>query len=419
MKRTWIVVSLMLFTGLFGSVLACPFCLAPMQTWSEMVAESEVVCLAKLVTVTEGSRTESAYSVLEVSSIHKGKKLLTDSTVRIEDHLYGKPGDLFLLKGSMQAPTGMHLVETFATDADGTALKERSPIQKVSATKDTTDSTPTKSLEWDFMERVSKESYSYITEAPSPDSPASERLSYFLAFLEHSDPLIAADAWGEFANSAYEDIAAMRNQLPRKKLRGWISQPDTSPERLGLYGMMLGLCGDESDAAFLKRQIGQPKADEIRFGVEGLMGGLLLLTGEDGLKFLEDTRLQASGISDMESLATVQALQFVWTYEPELFAKDRLRKSLHPTLQNPALREIVIRDLARWNDWTIVPQLTELYKANTDDDPGSLRAIVGYLITCGKSEAASETQIADAAELLKQIRATNPSVVRMVERSLR
>ena len=419
MKRTWIVVSLMLFTGLFGSVLACPFCLAPMQTWSEMVAESEVVCLAKLVTVTEGSRTETAYSVLEVSSIHKGKQLLTESTVRIEDHLYGKPGDLFLLKGSMQAPAGTKLVETFATDADGAALNGRSPIQKVSATTDTTDSAEVKSLEWDFMERVSKESYSYVTEAPSPDSPASERLTYFLPFLEHSDPLIAADAWGEFANSAYEDITAMRSQLPRKKLRGWISQADTSPERLGLYGMMLGLCGNKSDAVFLKRQIGQPSADEIRFGVEGLMGGLLLLTGEDGLKFLEETRLQASGVSDMESLATVQALQFVWTYEPELFAKDRLRKSLHPTLQNSALREIVIRDLARWNDWTITPQLAEIYQANTEDDPGSLRAIVGYLLTCCKSDVASETQIADAAELLEQIRETDPKVVKMVERTLR
>lgn len=419
MTRTWIVVGLLVFASLFGSVLACPFCLAPMQTWSEMVAESEVVCLAKLISVTEGSKSEDAHSVLEVSAFHKGSKLLLNTTVRIEEYLYGKPGDLFLLKGSMKEATGINLVETFATDSDGEALTVQPAIQKVSATVESKDSVALKSLEWDFIERVTQESYKYITEAPSLDSSAIERLTYFMPFLEHSEPLIAADAWGEFANSAYKDIAAVRSLLPREKLRTWIQQPDTSPERLGSYGMMLGLCGNDSDAAFLKQQIGQPNADEIRFGVEGLMGGLLLLTGEEGLKFLEETRLQRSGISDLESLAAVHALQFVWTYEPEMFPKDRLRNALHPMIQNAALRELVIKDLARWNDWTLVPQLASIYETSRDEDPGAVRAIVGYLVTCKKSDAANETQIAAATELLEEIRQQDPRVVRIVESSLR
>lgn len=386
-----------------------------MQTWSEMVAESEVVCLAKLISVSEATATKPAHSIVEVTSIHKGKKQLTETRIRVDEHIYGKPGDQFLLKGNMQDSSPVKLLQTFATDSDGQLLDRDSGIQTVSATKPATS----RSLEWDYIEKVTPDSYRYITETPAPETAATDKLTYFLPFLEHSDPLIAADAWGEFANSAYENIVAIRTQLPREKLRVWIAKEDTSPERLGLYGMMLGLCGDKSDAEFLRKQIGQGNSDEIRFGIEGLMGGLLLLTGEEGLEFLEKTRLRNSNTSALESLATVHALQFIWTYESNLIPKNKLRTALHPMLNNDSVREIVIRDLARWNDWSLVNQLERLYQTNQQDDPGSTRAIVGYLITCQKSTAASAEQIDQAKEVLDRIRKEQPRVVRMVEGSLR
>ena len=415
MKLAYKIIASLLLVGLIlQSTLACPFCLAPMQTWSEMVAESDVVCLTRLISVSSDA-TESAFSNVEVISVHKGSEFLTGKQVRVNEHFYGKPGDLFLLKGSLQDQSPFKLVETFATDSDGEQLPAEVKIQTVSATKPDT----TKTLQWDFIEKVSQTSYRYITEAPSPNAAPVEKLTYFLSFLEHSDPLIASDAWGEFANSAYEDIVAVRTQLPREKLRTWISQKDTSPERLGLFGMMLGLCGNDSDADFLRQQIGQGNGDEIRFGVEGLMGGLLLLSGAEGLKFIEETRMENSKASDLESLAIVQALQFVWTYESELIPKERLRKALHPMLNNESVREIAIRDLSRWNDWTLVSQLEQIYTVSHEDDPGSTRAIVGYLMTCQKSDAASSDQIAEAKALLDRIRAEQPRLVRMVERSLR
>lgn len=422
MKRTYkIIAPLLLLSLILQSALACPFCLAPMQTWSEMVAESDVVCLAKLLSVSDGTSADSSFSMLEITSIHKGKELLGRKQIRIDEHFYGKPGDLFLLKGSMQDSSPVKLVETFATDSDGKQLttesktQPESKIQTVSATKPAM----TSSLKWDFIEKVSEASYRYITEAPAPDADPIKKLTYFLAFLEHSDPLIAADAWGEFANSKYEDIVAIRSQLPREKLRTWIAQKDTSPERLGLFGMLLGLCGNDNDAEFLRQQINQGSGDDIRFGVEGLMGGLLLLSGEDGLQFIEESRMQNPEASALESLAIVHALQFVWTYESELIPKERLRKSLHPMLANEAVREIAITDLSRWNDWSLVSKLEQIYTTSHEDDPGSTRAIVGYLTTCQKSDAATAEQVAQAAALLDRIRQEQPRLVRMVETSLR
>ncbi len=101
-----------------------------------------------------------------------------------------------------------------------------------------------------------------------------------------------------------------------------------SPERLGLYGMMLGLCGQPEDAEFLREQIGDPKpAKEFRFGTEGIMGGYLLLAGEDGLSYLEETRLKPTGVDYTEHFAVMQAVQFIWSYESDVISKPGSRKA--------------------------------------------------------------------------------------------
>ncbi|MEO2014494.1 MAG: hypothetical protein ABGZ53_08975, partial [Fuerstiella sp.] len=246
-----------------------------------------------------------------------------------------------------------------------------------------------------------------------------ERLKYFLPFLETEDPLVAADAWGEFANAGYEDIVANGKSFPAAKLRTWIADRQTSPERLGLYGMMLGLCGSAQDAEFLQQQIGLPTSKEIRFGVEGLMGGLLLLSGEDGLSFLEESRLKNANASQFDCFAVVQALQFIWAYEPDLMPKQRLRSALYPMLQREDLREIAIRDLARWQDWSALLLLPKVYEASSADDPGTTRAIVGFLFVCLKSGDLDDLNIAAADRLLDRIRRENGRLVRSMERDFR
>ncbi|MDG2129956.1 MAG: hypothetical protein P8K08_18300 [Fuerstiella sp.] len=417
MKFTIAVLTLTICSSM---VSACPFCLAPMQTWAEMVADAEVVVLAKLQITHEGSQTEKPYAVLEIVEVHKGRDVLPDGRiVRMNDYLYGQAGDLFLLRGGLRSAEIPSVIETFAQDD---ANPTSSAIRKISASG-TSDSDVSslrpQTFEWDWADGVSVRSYRYITAAPGPKKETQERLKYFLPFLETEGPLVAADAWGEFANADYEDIVASRKLFPADKLRTWISNKQTSPERLGLYGMMLGVCGSEQDAEFLEQQIGQPVSGEIRFGVEGLMGGLLLLTGEDGLSFLEETRLENANASQFDCFAVVQALQFVWAYEPELMQKQRLRSALYPMLEREDLREIAVRDLARWQDWKAVPLLTEVYEDCRNNDLRTVRAIIGFLFVCLKSEQDGDTHVAAANRLLDRIRSENGRVVRSVERDFR
>ena len=332
MKRmSFVVAATLLLAAMTRFVSACPFCIAPMQTWAEMVGEANVVVLARLVSTSDGSDKQAPHAMMEVMKVHKGESLIPASKlVRLDDYVFGQTGEVFLLKGSLQDGSQPVFTDTFANDYEKNVTAKPnsdSQIQTVSATKDSSNvsvlkpakgeaeastSDAKKTLVWDYVERVTEESFSYIVNAPDPTVDPVERLKYFVKYLEHSDALVASDAWGEFANSQYSDIAKIRELYPRASLRTWISNKNTSPERLGLYGMLLGLCGTSEDALFLRQQIGQPVNDDIRFGVEGMMGGLLLLEGEGGLQFLEKTRIETPGVSSLECFAVVQALQFVY-----------------------------------------------------------------------------------------------------------
>lgn len=406
---------------LTATLTACPFCLAPGQTWSEMVAEADVLILAELLSADDGSTGNSPVSRLKVQRIHKGASLLpANGIVTVPEFIFADPGAQILLKASRQDLTVPVLKETFATD-DPPASAKTSPIQQVAAKSVVPSPAPEGSaapLTWDFSEQQSEAVYRYITEAPVPDQlSVSERLLYFVTFLEHPEALVAEDAWGEFANSEYQDIVKIRQSLPVQDLRRWISAKDTSPERLALYGMLLGLCGGESEARFLRHQIGLPVVGEIRFGTDGLMGGLLLLSGDEGLKFLQESRLQNPTTSTFECFPVIQALQFAWTYEPDLLAKEDLRKSLHPLLAREDVREIVIRNLARWEDWSAVSLLPAVYEASHPDDPRTIKAIVGFLIVCERAEIDAQLKL-QATQLLNRIREDNRRLVRSVERDL-
>ncbi|MEZ6122702.1 MAG: hypothetical protein R3C49_05935 [Planctomycetaceae bacterium] len=392
----------------------CPFCLAPVQTWSEMLDEADVLLLAELVSSRVDPADQQPISVLKVLRIQKGKEHLPqEDRLVLKEYIFGKAGDRVLLKASMIKLDRVPIADTFAQPSASSA------IQQTAATVDQTGSkTDQLILQPDFFEVVGPEVFEYIVNAPENKEGQQARLPYYIRFLEHSDPLIAADAWGEFARSEYADIVAVRQHLSAEKLRTWIGNRGLSPERLGLYGMLLGLCGNARDAEFLKKEIGQPGSDEIRFGTEGLMGGLLLLTPEEGLKFLETSRLQNATTPAFEHFAVINALQFVWTSEPNLLSRERLRTALHPLLQQADVREIVITDLARWEDWNAVHLMSDLYQQCRTDDVRSAEAIVKYLIMCSRATEASPENVEAAKTLLESIRKQDAKTVRRAEAAL-
>jgi hypothetical protein len=361
-------------------VWGCPFCSAPSLTLSEQLAQADA---AVLVQWSAGAPADSAagdqgtttYSVLDVVKAGDSKMVKGDA-ITVPRYREGRAGELFLLLGTQ-----------------GVELEWSSPLE------------------------VTEASFNYIRQAPSPEAASLDRLAYFVRFLEYPDPLVANDAYAEFANAPYKDIVPLASQLPREQVRAWVRDPDIAPTRLGLYGLLLGLCGTPDDAQLMEQRILEADAD-FRLGIDGVMGGYLLLTGAEGLDLIDEQKLRNRSIPFSETYAAMQALRFMWTYA-ERIDKDRLRQSMRILLDRPELADLVIADLARWQDWSVMDQLMSMYDVEEYSIPSVKRAIVRYMLVASKdkpAEGVDGTHVDKGARYLATLRDRDPKTVQQAER---
>lgn len=362
----------------------CPFCPPQSRTLNEQYTQSDVALLAQWVSASRSEDDAEGTTTFKVVRVARSNEMVFQVGDRVTVGRYreGQVGNLFLLS---------------ATVDSGVA--------------------------WDDPQEVSETAFNYIVQSPSREQEPQKRLRFYLRFLEFSDPVVANDAFAEFAKSPYEDVAALKDSFPREKLRRWVFEGEALPIRTGLYGMMLGLCGDESDAQRMEEMI-TLETQDFRLGIDGVMGGYLLLTGTRGLDVIDKHRLQNDGIAFNETFAAMQALRFYWSYGGDEIPRQRLRQSMRLLLDRPKLTEIVITDLARWEDWTVQDRLMELYDQEAYSDRFIRRSIAAFLLVCLRSEPEQQTDVqkklyARTREHLASLREKDPQVVRDAERMLR
>src|SRR5262245_49176189 len=81
-------------------------------------------------------------------------------------------------------------------------------------------------------------------------------LQFYFKYLEDADAEVARDAFLEFAKASDADVAKVAPKLDAAKLRGWLKSDKVPAYRLGVYALLLGACGKEADAAYLKGLLG-------------------------------------------------------------------------------------------------------------------------------------------------------------------
>jgi hypothetical protein len=446
---------ILLATTLYKAV-ACPFCLSPPQTLAEQISRADIVLVAELVRFRVHDGGTRPVSTLRIREYLRGsevassrRELAIGQAIVIQAEATGQPGDLFLMYGTLPENALQAASSTFApadspSSPNGIAYANISDGAVMTAdlrfdSESTSTSTIQKAslvipewISWNETLAISSDAVLYIRAMPATSEPQRKRLEYFVPFLEHSDPLIAIDAWAEFGNSSYNDVISIREQLSRDKLRAWIADPAMSPERLGLYGMMLGLCGTPDDARFLFEQMqttpeagdsefaGQQKT--FRYGSEGLMGGYLLLTGEQGLQLLEQHIVVPADVSDTACHALVQSLQFMWSYESDIISPNRICHTMRLLLNKDSMREIAITNLSRWEDWSTLSVLVQMFDGSCSDDRSTQRAIIQFAQTCQKNAGLKEPSrpFADDAEsFLCHVHATRPDLLHSNRREFR
>src|SRR5688572_19511282 len=227
MGRQYVLLLIGFVASLFVSSTAtnaCPFCSIESQTLSEETQSSDAVVLAKLIkeappvdeAVIDASDPNSGTATFQVVEVLRGQELLTGvKEIRV----------VFFGESDRE--------RTFLISGIGT---ER--------------------IDWTTPLPLSAAAVDYVRKLASVPAAGADRLAFFQQYLEHEDPLLAQDAYDEFARAPYADVQALGPRMPHDRLVEWIRNPQVTPSRRRLYLTMLGVCGSEKDLPMLESLIG-------------------------------------------------------------------------------------------------------------------------------------------------------------------
>jgi|GEM_PF-1213791 len=413
---------------LAAHTVSASLCFLPPPTLSEQVAAADGVYLARVVSRAEfnhqdidGEQYTIHSTTYEIVHAMKGglPGVISRAQIIIDQEHDGKPGDLVLLFGTLMREDDddeeMELIEDDAEEAEAIAELD-APADAALATVTTTTY-----LSWEATQSISWAGYDYVKGLPpAVDELGTElradRLQYFLAYLEHADAIIAEDAFTELDRASFADLISLADHLPRAKLREWLATSEELWFRRRLYGVMLGLCGGKEDAAVLREiSLAAPHPDELgeRFGVDGVMVGYLLLTGEAGLSDLAQRKLHDQAADVNESYAVLEAIGFLYRESPQSIPVARLRSAVRDLLIRQEMASIAISKLAELADWEVRTEVISLFDACGYEADEIRQAIVHYLqaVASQLDNPSIRAASAQAQATLLELRSREPQLM--------
>ena len=351
------------------SATACPFCAATTQTFTEEMSAMDSVVFAELVKlpppIKPGTRLEEGQEIprasFKIVKAVKGSDLVKIGQM-IEAIYFGeaKIGSVFLVMG-----------------VDPPNVAWSTPLQ------------------------VSATTQAYIEELPNLPTDAVKRLVYFQKYLEHKEEALARDAYDEFAKTPYDVIRALKSNMNHDQLVTWVSDENIPASRRRLYLTLLGICGTQADLPMLETLL---KSGERRkkAGLDALIGCYLTLRGEEGMPLIEDLFIKNKKSEYADTYAAIMALRFHGT-ESDVIPRKRILEAMRYMLERPQLADLVIPDLARWEDWSQVDRLVKLFK-DADEQTSWVRVpVVNYLRQC---------PLPAAKEQIKKLEKIDPAAIK-------
>jgi hypothetical protein len=376
-SRTFRLVLIASMAALLGgaAAIACPFCDVAAQTLSEESASSDVEVLARQIEeakpVSEADDPNSGTAKFEVVEVLRGKEILGD-TKQIDVVYFGE-----FDKDRVFRIVGMG----------------------------------TEKPDWTTPLPLSPAAVEYVRQLPTVPATGMERLLHFQQYLEHEDPLLAQDSYDEFARADYAHVLELAPKMDHDQLVKWISDLEINPSRRRLYLTMLGACGGKDDLPLLESMIvpnfeavephlkqavnfsaaiGGPlslpvwldvveqRERQKKLGLDALVACYLKLRGPDGLDLIDERFLKTPKTDYTHVYSTLMALRFHGDQHTDVLPKERLLASMRLLLDNPDFADQVILDLSRWEDWSVLDRLVEMFK--TSDKKGYVRQpVVTYL----------------------------------------
>lgn len=347
--------------GVWQRLEACPFCAAPQMTLSEELKTNDMTVICKL-----SARPENVAADAPPEQ--------SECTFDVVQALKGNPPKTIKILYYGEQPLGTEFL-AFGIDPAMPA--------------------------WGTPVVMNKRSIAYMQQLPKLPENGADRLAFFMDYFEDEDPLLAADAYDEFAKAPYSELVDLKTRMPHDKLIGWITDKNVTTSRRRLYLCMLSVCGKPSDVPLLEGLI-RNEDRSIRTALDAMIGSYLALKGTEGLPLIEDLFLKKVDAEYTDTYSAIMALRFIGQ-ETQTIPRPRLIEAMRHMLKRPKLADLIIPDLTRWQDWTVMNELVALFKAADEESSWVRVPVVNYLRAC---------PLPEAQEKLAELEKIDPDAVR-------
>ena len=241
--------------------------------------------------------------------------------------------------------------------------------------------------EWGAVGPLSDAAMAHIKKLMVLPKSGQERMGYFLKYLKSDDTFLANDAFNEFAMATIEEMATVKPLLDRQEVIRTIVDPETKLEMRRLHWTLLSICGEPQDVQVAINAINARLAEEEdKVGFDSALSCALVLGGEQSLKMIEEKILAHPDARYTDINSAILAIRVHGT-EFKQIPRTRLLDSLRLVLEKPDVADLVIPDLARWEDWSQIDKLVELFSLPIQKSQYLRVPVVRYLQACPLSEA--------------------------------
>ena len=360
---TFVLLAASLTLSISPRLLACPFCSPPGPTLAEEMATAKVVLFAKLVERREAKPPQALPPAkFAITQVLKGGKELNGARQIEVLHVGDEPvGSLF------------YCIADEATEEPDVTT----PVAK--------------GLVWSQPIMIDDDAQRYLGKLFELPAQGAERLRFVLEFLEAEAPSLREDAYSEFAKAPYADVKDLKDHLRRETLLVAIENPYLDVRLRRLYLTLLGICGTNDDLTRLETWM---KSDQpaMKASLDAIVACYLTLRGEAGLEQVECDVLRRPGVEFNDIYAAVLALRFHGEEERRI-PRAKLAQTMASLLNRPQTAELVIADLARWQEWGSQEPLAKLFEQSTGDDAWIRVPIVQYFHACPEPKAKEQLAV--------------------------
>ena len=256
-------------------------------------------------------------------------------------------------------------------------------------------------VNWSTPIGLSGRAKEYLDRLTKLPKSGDERLVFFQEFLEDEDSIISRDAFDEFAKAPYSEVKRLKPHIKHDQVVSWIQNPDIPASRRRLYLVMLGVSGSENDLPFLESCM-RSNDRKAKQGLDALIACYLTLKGESGMQTIEELYLKNKKSDYADTYSAIIALRFHLT-EGGVVEKKRILEGLRYMLKRPELADLVIPDLANFEDWSASDELFELFKSADERSTWVRVPVINYL---------RRNPTEHAKDLLKECDKIDPAAVK-------